>query len=42
MLKKAFLHAALTITYAIGMVLKILGNIFLGLAEKIMLSLQKG
>jgi hypothetical protein len=41
MLKKAFLYTALSISYAIGMLFKVVSNGFLGLAEKIMLSLER-
>lgn len=41
MIKKAFLYTALSIAYAIGMFLKVLSNGFLGLAEKIMLNLER-
>lgn len=41
MFKKAFLYTALSLTYAIGMVLKIVANWFLAIAEKIILMLEK-
>ena len=41
MFKQAFLYTALSLTYAIGMSLKIASNLFLATAEKIMLILDK-
>jgi hypothetical protein len=41
MFKKAFLYTALSLTYAIGMSLKLVGNGFLSVAEKIILVLDK-
>lgn len=41
MFKKAFLYTALSLTYAIGMSLKVISSGFLSVAEKIMLILEK-
>ena len=41
MFKKAFLYTALSLTYAVGMSLKIVANLFLSIAEKIMLILEE-
>ena len=38
MFKQAFLYTALSLAYAIGMTLKIVSNLFLAAAEKIMLT----
>lgn len=41
MIKKAVLYTFLSLAYAIGMSLKVVSNGFLGLAEQIMLSLER-
>lgn len=41
MLKKAFLYTALSFTYAVGMSFKIVANLFLAIAEKIMFVIDR-
>ena len=37
MIKKAFFYTVLSLTYAIGMALKVIGNGFLSIAENILI-----
>jgi hypothetical protein len=40
MIKRAFLHIALSLTCAVGMLFKVIGESLLGIAELIMLALE--